>query len=146
VLPASPTPTWTQARARIAGLIARGAADDDPRVIQARADLVAARRASELDRAIDDPATLARAARIVATASPSPPPRTVTPMPREPAFNFHVRALRRLVTAAGPGLEPEVVDSVVLARTQHILRRIADAEAAEVADNSIPDDDEDGAA
>ena len=68
MLPASPTPTWTQARARIAGLIARGAAADDPRVQKARADLVAALRASELDRAIDDPATLARAARIVAAA------------------------------------------------------------------------------
>ena len=66
--PSSPTPTWTEARARIAGLIARGAADDDPRVLQARRDLVVARRASELDRAIDDPATLAKAARIVSAA------------------------------------------------------------------------------
>ena len=64
--PASPTPTWTEIRARLAGLFAHGATADDPRVVQARQDLAVARRASELDRAVDDPA--AQAAKIVSAA------------------------------------------------------------------------------
>lgn len=66
--PASPTPTWTEIRARLAGLFAHGATADDPRVVQARQDLAVARRASELDRAVDDPAALAKAAKIVSAA------------------------------------------------------------------------------
>ena len=58
--------------------------------------------------------------------------------PHEPAFIFHVRALRRLVVTAAPALAPKTVASVVLSRTQHVLAQIA----AEVAADQLPDDDE----
>jgi hypothetical protein len=58
---------------------------------------------------------------------------------RESAFVHHVRALRRLVATAGPTLGSDAIDSVVVARVRHVLTQMADAEAAEVAEDFDPD-------
>jgi hypothetical protein len=62
------SPSWTTARARLAGLYRRGATDDDPRVVRARADLAAARLDDQIELALDDPVELAKAAKIIGTA------------------------------------------------------------------------------
>jgi hypothetical protein len=64
----TPHSEWAEARARLGGLYRRGATDDDPRVLQARRDLAAARAADQVELALDDPAELAKAAKIVRLA------------------------------------------------------------------------------
>lgn len=49
-----PPPTWTTARARIAGLRRRGHAADDPAVLDAQRDLRAARLADHAARVAPD--------------------------------------------------------------------------------------------
>jgi hypothetical protein len=61
-------------------------------------------------------------------------------MPRENPFTHHVRALRRLVAAAGVDLSPEVIDSVVVSRVRHVLQQIAEADAEETAADFVDDD------
>lgn len=59
--------SWTSERARVASLT-RSRAPDDPDLLAARRNLQAARLEDQVARAVDDPAQLARAARIVRTA------------------------------------------------------------------------------